>query len=426
MTKTIIYNARLIDPASRTDTRGGLVIENDIITDVGPQFAAAPRETAEQIDAGGLCLAPGLIDLRVKTGEPGEESRETLGSASRAAVAGGVTSMVVMPDTSTVIDTAALVEFISRRARETALTRVYPTGAMTLHLDGQAMAEMGLMREAGAVFFSNGDIPAANAATMRKAMTYAASLGATIASRPTEPSLSGGEMNAGALAARMGLPGLSADAEWIALARDLALAEATGCTLIVDLISTGRSLEMITAAKKRGAKVFTTIAAYSIFFNELDVGDYLTYCKVHPPFRTENERLALVQGLKDGSVDAVVSAHDPQPPEAKRVPYSEAAFGAAGLETTLSAMLSLYHEGQLDLFSALRPLTVGPAEILGLPQGRLRAGAPADLVLFDLGFGWKCDRYELRSRSTNSPFDGRRLQGQVRQTWVAGRSVFGR
>lgn len=422
--RTAIYNARLVDPASRTDTRGGLIMSNGRIEEVGPQFAAQPRGDFELIDAKGQILAPGLIDLRVKTGEPGEENRETLRSASQAAVAGGVTSMIVMPDTSPVIDDVALVEFIARRGAETALNRVYPAGAMTRNLAGEAMAELGLMEQAGAVLFSNGDIPQADAGVMKRAMTYASNMKAPIASRPSDKALSGGEMNSGALAGRMGLAGLGKEAEWIALARDLALAEATGCTLIVDCVSTGRSLELVEAAKKRGANVFVTLAAYSIFFNELDVGDYLTYCKVHPPFREEAERQALIAGLRAGLVDAVVSAHDPQPPEAKRVPYSEAAFGAAGLETTLAAMLSLHHDGPLDLFGVLRPLTASPADMLGLPQGRLKAGAPADVILFELGYPWQCTREKLRSRSTNSPFDGRRLQGRVNATWVAGEKVF--
>ncbi|MEO1100290.1 MAG: amidohydrolase family protein [Pseudomonadota bacterium] len=425
MTQMAILNARILDPASSTDETGGLIVADGVIVDFGPHIKSAP-DGAEAIDANGLCLAPGLVDLRVKTGEPGEEHRETLASASRAAVAGGVTSMVVMPDTNPVIDDVAVVEFITRRAADTALNRIYPAGALTNGLEGSAMAEIGLMQESGAVFFTNGDQALADASTMRRAMTYAASRDAVVASRPAELSLSGGMMNSGAFAARMGLSGLPADAEWIALARDLTLAETTGCALIVDLISTGRSLEMVSQARQRGARVGVTAAAYSFFFNELDVGDYLTYCKVQPPFRSEDERQALIAGLKSGEIDAVVSAHDPQPPEAKRVPYAEAAFGAAGLETTLAAMLALFHDGRLSLLEALKPLTSGPADLIDLPQGRLAAGAPADFMLFDPGAPWLCQREDLRSRSTNSPFDGRRLEGLVMQTWVGGKSVFKR
>lgn len=425
-TTTAILNARLLDPETGLDAVGGLLMENGLITDFGAHLAQAPTGVETVIDAQGLCLAPGLVDLRVKTGEPGEEHRETLASASRAAVAGGVTSMVVMPDTHPVIDDVALVEFITRRASETALNKVYPAGALTNGLNGEAMAEIGLMSEAGAVFFTNGDQPIPNASIQRRAMTYAASRDAVVASRPAEPALSSGAMNAGALAARMGLSGLSRDAEWIGLSRDLMLAESTGCALLADLISTRRSLEMIAEARRRGARIGVTVAAYSLFFNELDVGDYLTYCKVQPPFRAEDDRQALIAGLKSGEIDAVVSAHDPQPPEAKRVPYAEAAFGAAGLETTLAALLSLVHDGPLDLLEALKPVTSGPADLLRLPQGRLKSGAPADIILFDSGAPWLCERETLRSRSTNSPFDGRRLQGLVKRTWVGGREVFQR
>lgn len=424
--KTAICNARLLDPATGTDTPGGVLIEDGLILDHGPELASAPSSAPSVIDADGLCLAPGLVDLRVKTGEPGEEHRETLHTAGEAAVAGGVTSMVVMPDTQPVVDDVALVQFIARRAEETSKPRVYAAGALTRGLHGEAMAELGLMQDAGAVFFTNGDHPIANAATQRRAMAYAASRGATVASRPAEPSLSRGVMNAGALAARMGLSGSPRDAEWIALTRDITLAESTGCTLIVDQISTGRSVALIADAQARGLPVFATVAAYSLFFNELDVGDYLTYCKTRPPFRSEDDRQALIDGVASGVISAVVSAHDPQPPESKRVPFAEAEYGAAGLETTLTALMPLVADGRLSLLDALKPLTVTPADMIGSAAGRIGTGAPADLILFDPDEPWLCDREDLRSRSTNSPFDGCRLQGRVRRTLVGGETVFER
>ena len=281
MTRTLITNARLLCPASGRDEPGSLLIEDGVIRSIGKV-----EEKADQaIDASGLCLAPGLIDLRVKTGEPGAEQRETLETASRAAVSGGVTSMVVMPDTDPVIDDVALVQFIANRGRETAKVRVYPSGALTMHLKGEAMSEIGLMQSSGAVLFTNGDWPVASTSVLRRTMAYAASCGAMVASRADERTLAGGVMNAGAQASRMGLPGLPREAEWIGLARDLLLAEATGCTLLVDQISTGRSIEMITEARKRGVNVHVSVAAHHLFFNEGDVGDYLTYCKVNPPFR---------------------------------------------------------------------------------------------------------------------------------------------
>jgi dihydroorotase len=422
-----IINARLLDPATGLDSPGALLAEKGRIKDIRIGTDSALEGAKVTIDAGGLCLAPGLIDLRVKTGEPGEEQKETLETASRAALAGGITSFVVMPDTRPVIDDVALVRFISDRARETAKARIYPAGALTVGLGGEQMAEIGLMAEAGAVLFTNGDWPVANAQTLKRAMAYAASHGASILSRPDDYALAGsGTMNAGALAARAGLSGIPPEAEWIGAARDVLLAEATGCPLILDQVSTERTLEIAAAAQARGAKIFTTAAAHSLFFNDRDVGDYLTYCKVNPPFRDEATRQGLIRALKDGRIDAVVSAHDPQPPEEKRLPFGEAAFGAAGLETVLPALLSLHHDGPLSLLEALAPVTAGPAGILGLPQGRLAKGAPADLVLFDPAKPWLCERENLRSRSRNSPFDGRRLQGWAVRTFVGGECVFER
>lgn len=427
MTSLSIYNARLLDPASDTDEIGAILIENDVIKNVSLGQTTPHGDAATSLNANGLCLAPGLIDLRVKTGEPGAEQKETLATASRAAVSGGVTSFVVMPDTKPVIDDVALVRFISERAKETADVRIYPSGALTVGLEGKAMAEVGLMADAGAVFFTNGDAPVQNASTLKRSMTYAASRGAIVMSRPDETALSGsGVMNSGTLAGRMGLSGLSKDAEWIGAMRDTQLAISTGCALILDLISTARTAEIAHSARLQGGKIYTTVAAHNLFFNELDVGDYLTYCKVNPPFRSEEDRLALIDAVKQGLITAVVSAHDPQPPEEKRLPYAEASFGAAGLETTLAAMLSLVHEEHLTLLEALAPLTHGPADILGLPQGRLSDGAPADIILFDPNKPWLCQREDLLTRSTNSPFDGRRLQGRVMQTFIAGKNVFDR
>ncbi|MCA8890992.1 MAG: amidohydrolase family protein [Hyphomonas sp.] len=420
-----IYNARLLDPASGLDETGAILIDRGKIKEIAGGQTEPHADATNTIDAAGLCLAPGLIDLRVKTGEPGIEQKETLATASRSAVAGGITSFVVMPDTRPVIDDMALVRFVADTARANASARIYPAGALTTALDGNAMAEIGLMAQSGAVLFTNGDMPVANASILKRTMAYAASLGATIMSRPDERSLSGsGVMNAGELAGRMGLPGIPVEAEWIGAMRDTALAEATGCTLILDQVSTPRTVAIAMEARKRGAKVFTTAAAHSFFFNELDVGDYLTYCKVNPPFRDEETRLGLIDALKNGLIDAVVSAHDPQPPEEKRLPFGEAAFGAAGLETVLPAMLSLVHDGPLSLLEALAPITCRPADMLGLPQGRLAKNAPADVILFDPGKPWLCEREHLRSRSTNSPFDGRRLQGRVLRTFVGGEEVF--
>lgn len=419
--KTFIHNARLLCPANGWDENGSLLIEDGIIASVGGDAGKAD----ETIDANGLCLAPGLIDLRVKTGEPGAEQKETLATASRSAIAGGVTSMVVMPDTNPVIDDVALVQFIANRGRETSQVRVYPAGALTKGLKGEAMAEIGLMADSGAVFFTNGDLPVSDPSVLRRTLSYAASCGVVVASRADDHSLArSGVMNSGALAARIGLSGLPREAEWLGLSRDLLLAEATKCTLLVDQVSTARSIEMIKAARKRGVKAWVSVAAHHLFFNELDVGDYLTYCKVNPPFRSEDDRQALIEALAVGEIDAVVSAHDPQPPEEKRLPFAEASFGAAGLETVLSALLVLVQDERLSMLDALMPVTASPANILGVPQGQIKEGAPADLILFDPDKPWLCERENLRSRSLNSPFDGRRMTGRVMRTIIGGKTVF--
>lgn len=423
---TVIFNSRLIDPESRTDCRGGMRILEDKIVDFGEHLFEEPTDASETINAGGLCLSPGLIDLRVKTGEPGNEHRETLKTAGESAVAGGVTTMVVMPDTQPAIDDMALVEFIARRAKATAKPKILVAGALTKNLNSSELAEIGLMKEAGAVFFSNGDQPISDASVMRKILTYAKSCDVTVASRPIDHTLSHGVMNSGETAIRLGLSGSPSEGEWIQLYRDLALAEASGCNLVADMISTAKSVEIVNAARRNNPNIFATVPAYSLFFNELDIGDYLTYCKVQPPFRSETDRNALVTAIANEDIDAVVSAHDPQPPESKRVTFEEAEFGAAGLETTLSTMLTLVANGDLGLISALRPLTCGPAKLIDSKSGRIAKGAPADLILFDPDEPWHCKREDLSSRSRNSPFDGRSMTGKVKRTIVDGKTVFRR
>lgn len=439
MSELIFTNTRIIDPASGRDHIGSLKVTDGVIADVSetPSPADAVGVGKEVIDCDGLILSPGLVDLRVKTGEPGHEHRETLASASRAAVAGGITTMMVMPDTVPVIDTPALVDFISRAGQTNEVcNNVIPCGALSIGLGGERMSEIGLMKAAGARAFSHGEKPVASANLLRRAMQYAAGMDAPLFLRADEPSLAGGVMNAGGFAARLGLKGMPVQAEWVGLARDLLLAEMTKVRLIVDQVSTGRSFDLIAQSVANGAQVSTTASAHALFFNELDVGDgshdpdkaYLTYCKVNPPFRSEEDRLALIGKLRDGSLNAVVSAHDPQPPENKRLPFEDASFGAAGLETLLACLTTLVADPfyQLSMLDALKVVTVGPADCLGLKTGRLQEGFSADLALIDPDKPWKCKRENLRSLSKNSPFDGRLLTGRVEKTFVNGQMVFNR
>ncbi|MBS0409565.1 MAG: dihydroorotase [Proteobacteria bacterium] len=419
-------NARLVDPQTGYDGPGALLVENGVIAAVTHEVGFADLSPEIRVvDCNGHLLCPGLVDLRVKTGEPGNEPKETLKSAARAAAAGGVTSIVVQPDTDPVIDDPSVADFILRRARDIELVHVYPAGAATKGLKGQGMAEIGLMHDAGCVYVTDADKPIVDSKVFRRVLSYANALGVLVAHRPADPWLSDGSAaTEGEFAGRMGLPAAPVAAETIMLERDIALAELTGARLLVDQISAAQPLERLAAAKARGVKLIATASINHLSFNELDIGDYRTFCKLTPPLRPESDRLALIEAVASGLVDVIVSAHAPAPAEDKRLPYDEAAPGAVGLETLLPALLTLYHEGHAPLATLIRAVTLSPADAIGLAAGRLTPGAPADLVLCDLEAPRLIDAAELISKSKNSAFDGRRLQGRVLMTLVDGRVVF--
>ncbi|WP_293826079.1 dihydroorotase [uncultured Brevundimonas sp.] len=424
MTRFAILNARLLDPASDYDGPGGVLVHDGKIVEVIRGSTADFLADIETIDADGLCLSPGLIDIRVKTGEPGAEPKETLKSASLAAAAGGVTTIVVQPDTDPAVDDPAMIDFIQRRGAALNLVNVRAAGAATKALGGERMAEIGLMDEAGALYFTDGDKVIVNSRTLQRVMSYAAAFNALIACRPSDPWLTEGSVAAsGELATRLGLSGSPAIAERIGLERDLALVEQTGARFLVDQISTEGALETLARARARGLEVAVSVSINHLCFNEVDIGDYRTFYRLDPPLRSEADRQALIEAVRDGLIDVITSAHVPAPAEDKRRPFSEAAPGAVGLETLLPAALTLHHEDGLDLLDVLRPLTHGPAALLGLDAGVLAEGAPADLILFDPGAPIIVDADALHSKSKNSPFDGRRLQGKVVATWVGGRKV---
>ena len=424
MSVLALVNARLLDPASDYDGPGSLLIEKGRIVEVIRGTAGLNAPGIEVLDLDGLCLAPGLIDIRVKTGEPGAEPKETLKSASLSAAAGGVTTIVIQPDTDPAVDDPAMVDFIQRRGAALNLVNVYAAGSATRALDGQRMAEIGLMAEAGALYFTDGDKVITNSRTLQRVMSYAAAFNALIACRPSEPWLSEGTVaTSGELATRLGLSGSPAIGERIQLERDLALVEQTGVRFLVDQISTEGALDTLARARARGLEVAASVSINHLCFNEIDIGDYRTFYRLDPPLRAESDRLALIEAVRDGLIDVITSAHAPAPAEDKRRPFAEAAPGAVGLETLLAATLSLHHEDGLDLLDVLRPLTHGPASLLDLRSGVLEADAPADLVLFDPGAPIVVDAATLKSKSRNSPFDGRRLQGRVLLTIVGGRIV---
>jgi dihydroorotase len=423
--KVAILNARLIDPESGRDEPGGIIIERGRIADLGAHVTSdSVGEDFKTLDGGGNILCPGLVDMRVFTGEPGAENKETLASVSEAAAAGGVTTIAVMPNTDPVIDDASLVDFILRRARDTAKVNVLPMAALTKGIRGEAMTEMGLLKEAGAVAFTDGNVPVMSARVMRRALTYARTFDALICHHAEDVSLSeGGQMNEGELSTRLGLKGIPRAAETIIAERDMRLVAMTGGRYHLAQLSCADTLDVVARARAHGLDVSAAVSIHHLALNENDIGDYRTFFKLNPPLRDEDDRLAMVEGLNDGTIDVIVSSHEPQAPENKRLPFDDAAFGAIGVETLLPVALELYHNGAVDLHVLLRAMTVNPARRLGLEAGRLAKGAPADVVLFDAGAPFVLDAETLHSRSKNTPYDERRLQGRVRMTMVGGRIV---
>ena len=424
--RTAYVNARLIDPASGLDAPGGLLAEDGAIADFGAGlFADGAPDGAETIDCEGHVLAPGLVDMRVQLRDPGREHMEDIASAGRAAGAGGITTIVCLPNTDPVIDDVAVLEFVARRAREVKLAKIHCYAAITRGFMGAELTEMGLLGEAGAVAFTDGEVALADAKTLQRALSYATTFGHLIVQHPEEPSLAaGGHMNAGEIAGRLGLSGIPPVAEAIMIERDLRLVGATGGRYHAAHVSTAAGIEAIRRAKKSGLDVTCDTAPHYFALNEIAVGDYRTFAKVRPPLRGEDDRQAVVEGLKDGTIDAIASDHSPHDQDSKRLPFAQAAFGIIGLETLLPLTLELYHNGQLALPQALALLTVGPAARLGLAAGRLEKGAPADIVVIDTDRPWKIDETRFRSKSKNSPFDGRPVQGHALRTVVDGRAIF--
>lgn len=415
-------NARLIDPEAGTETVGNLVVDGGIIAAIGQM--QAPSD-AQVIDCAGKCLAPGIVDIGVKIGEPGERHKESFRTAGLAAARGGVTTIIARPDTSPAIDTPETLEFVTRRAAE-APVRIRHMAALTKGRDGREMTEIGFLMDAGAIAFTDADHVCADTKVLSRAFTYARSLGALVLCHPQEPGLSkGAAVTSGKFASLRGLPAVSPMAERMGLDRDLALVEMTGVRYHADQITTARALPALSRAKAVGLPVTAGISVHHLTLNEFDVGNYRTFFKLTPPLRSEDDRLAMVQALAEGVIDILCSMHTPADEESKRLPYEEAAAGAVGLETLLPAALRLYHAGSIALPELFRALALNPARLMGLPQGRLSEGSPADLVLFDPEAPFVLDRFTLASKSKNTPFDGAKLTGKVLATFVGGVQVHG-
>ncbi len=420
MTTIHFANARLIDPEAGTDALGSLTVRDGMILS---RDEKAPKG-ATVVDCGGKCLAPGIVDLGVKIGEPGERHRESFGSAGAAAAAGGVTTIIARPDTHPAIDTPEVLEFVTRRAAESPV-RIRHMAALTKSREGREMTEIGFLRDAGAIAFSDVYRVSTEAKALARAMTYARSLGALVVGHPQDPGLSSGaSATSGKFASLRGIPAVSPMAERMGLERDLALVEMTGVRYHADQITTAKALPALARAKALGLDVTAGTSIHHLTLNEFDVGDYRTFFKFTPPLRSEQDRLAMVAAVADGTIDIICSMHTPADEESKRLPFEDAAPGAVALESFLPAAMRLYHAGHLDLPALFRAMALNPADRLGLPQGRLSLGAPADLVLFDPDAPFLMDRFKLRSKSKNTPFDGARMEGKVLATWVGGIRVF--
>ncbi|MEM5500724.1 dihydroorotase [Ahrensia kielensis] len=426
-TGTQVYNnARIVDPSRGIDELGTLIVEDGVIVASGSDANnQGTPEGAEVHDLRGMTLIPGLVDMRVHIGEPGGEHRETIASASEAAAAGGVTSLVMMPDTNPIIDDVQLVEFIRRTASETAITRILPSAAITKGLNGIEMTEMGILRNAGAIMFTDGRQTIANAAIMRRAMTYARDFGALISHTTQDADLAGnGVMNEGLFASWLGLSGMPREAELLPLERDLRLARLTGCAYHAAKISCAMSADAMRAAKAEGLNVTAGISINHLALNENDIGEYRTFFKLSPPLRSEDDRQAMINALADGTIDVIVSDHDPQDVDTKRLPFAEAADGAVGLESLLAAGLRLVNSQQISLPVLIGAMSTNPAKRLGIEAGTLGKGAAADFAIIDLDEPWLLKTTDLKSKSKNTAFEDARLTGRVQKTFVAGTCVY--
>ncbi len=422
----LLANARIVDPSRDLDIVGDLLIADGVIREAKRGIGAAGvPEGTEVVDCRDKVIAPGLIDMRAFIGEPGAGHRETFASASQAAAAGGVTTIICQPDTSPVIDDPATVDFVLRRARDTAIVHVHPMAAITKGLHGKEMTEIGLLKAAGAVAFTDGAKSIVNAQVMRRTLTYARDFDALIVHHTEDPDLVGdGVMNEGEFATRLGLLGVPNAAETVMLARDTRLVGLTGGRYHAASITNAESLEVLCRAKDAGMAVTASASINHLTLNENDIGPYRTFFKVSPPLRAESDRKTLVAGLASGLIDVLMSDHNPQDVETKRLPFAEAAAGAIGLETMLSAGLRLVHAGEIELPALLRAMSTRPAELLGIAGGTLRSGAPADVIVIDIDEPWLVDPNELKSKCKNTPFDEARMTGRVVRTIVSGRTVF--
>ena len=427
MKEKYFINARIIDPSQSIDEIGGLIVNSlGKIKAVGKSVKKENIPTkAEKIDLKGKVLIPGIIDMKVFIGGPGFEYKENFRSLSSAALSGGVTSVVSMPNTSPVIDNVSMVDFILRRGRDKAGVNIYPSATLTRNMDGKLMTEFGLLSKKGIVGFTDATKTVQNSEIMSRIMNYASDLDVLVMQHPEDQELAKGRcISEGEISTRLGLQGIPHIAEKIIIERDLSLLEEYPCRYHISQLSSGKSVDVIKKYKKNGLKFSVGVSINNLSLNENDIGDFKTFMKVSPPLRKEEDRKALIEGIKDGLIDVIVSDHKPEDEESKRLPFAQAAEGSIGIETLLSLALEMYHNDSLSLKKIIETITCNPAKILKIDKGTLKKDSDADLCIFDLDQPWKVDVSKLKSKSKNAAIENRKLQGKVLMTYLKGESVF--
>ena len=429
MKEKYLINARIIDPKNQMDEIGGLIIDiNGKIKAVGKKVANGNLPTgAEKIDLKRQILIPGIVDMRVFVGEPGYEYKENFRTLSNAALSGGVTSVVSMPNTSPVIDNVSMVDFLKRRGRDKSKINIYPAASLTKNIEGKQMTEFGLLKRKGIIAFTDGLKTVQNPQVMSRIMNYAGESGALIMQHAEDNILSaGGLINEGEISTRLGLKGIPFLAEKIIVERDLSFLEEYNCRYHISQISSGKTLSTIKRAKEEG-KIFSTgVSINNLSLNENDIGDFRTFLKLSPPLRTEQDRLSLINAIDEGLIEVIVSDHKPEDEESKRLTFAQAATGATGIETLLPLALELFHNDSLKLNKIIATLTSNPAKILGIDKGSLQIGRDADLCVVDINKPWVVNKNELLSKSKNTPIEDRKLQGQIIKTFIKGEIAFER
>ena len=423
MKEKYLINARIIDPKNDLDEIGGLIIDsNGLIKAVGKKVANGNLPAkAEKIDLKKQVLIPGIVDMRVFVGEPGYEYKENFRTLSNAALSGGVTSVVSMPNTSPTIDNVSMVDFLKRRGRDKSKINIFPAAALTKNTDGKHMTEFGLLKRKGIIGFTDGIKTVQDPQVMLRIMSFASQSGSLIMQHAQDNILSdGGLINEGEISTRLGLKGIPSLAEKIIVERDLSLLEEYFCRYHISQISSEKTVSVIKKAKNDG-KIFTTgVSINNLSLNENDIGDFRTFLKLSPPLRTENDRSSLVKALNDGIIDVIVSDHKPEDEESKRLTFSQAATGASGIETLLPLSLELFHNKAIKLKTLIAAITSNPAKILKINKGNLDKGSEADLCILDINKPWVVEKNKLKSKSKNTPIENRKLQGVVLKTFVKG------